>query len=158
MIKKYTKITIVALFLAIMISGCTFPGAKTTNKPAIQGGYNYKNDDLGFSLVLPKEFEYFQTQRKNQTDYTDLEIFVPTSDIKYPQEVPGYAKPIVIRVYDKKAYDLLPANDGKIFTYPKFKEKNGKVYLIKFWGDVPADWQTKWSGTMQKNILNDIKI
>jgi len=50
---------------------------------------------------MPSEFIYYQTQRKNTDDYIDLEIFVPTGDKSYYQEIPGYAKPIVIRIFDK---------------------------------------------------------
>jgi hypothetical protein len=155
---KKTRTILLTLLIALSFSlaGC---GTKTVdmNQTADDGKYHYNNADLGFSLDLPKEFEYYQTQRKNNTDYTDLEIFIPTSDTKYAQEVPGYAKPVTIRVVKLKVWD---ATDN-IFDKTAAKEigrKGDNVYSIMFWDTVPKDWKTKWSSEMEKDIINNFKM
>ena len=69
--------------------------------------YHYRNEELGFSLDLPPEFIYYQVERFNAADYTEIRFFVPTSDPNYVYEVvPSYAKPIVIRVYSEAAFPI----------------------------------------------------
>jgi hypothetical protein len=153
-----TRILVFALLavLSFSLSGC---GTKTVdmNQTADDGKYHYNNADLGFSLVLPKEFEYYQTQRKNNADYTDLEFFIPTSDTKYAQEVPGYAKPVTIRVVKTKVWD---ATDN-IFDKTVAKEigrKGETVFALIFWDTVPKDWKTKWSSDIEKEVINNFKM
>lgn len=117
--------------------------------PQEDGGYVYTNQDLGFKLKLPKEFLYYQVQRKNEADFIDIEIFVPTNDTSYPQEVPSYAKPVVIRVYEKGKYESLA--DGE--KWKKIMESDSRIYGIKFWDLTPKDWQNKWN----EKIKNDIE-
>lgn len=123
------------------------------DQPAEDGQFHYSNKELGFSLTLPAEFEYYQTQRKNQTDYTDVEFFVPTADPEYPQEIASYAKAVSVRVYDKKVWETGEGiNQENIEDiYQKKIEANNKVYFMKAWRVWPKDWETKWSE--EKNVL-----
>lgn len=142
---------LILFFSLLVVSGCL---KKKVDMNALgeNGKFNYNNKDLGFEIQLPEEFLYFQTQRKDGPDFDDLEFYVPTSDINYPQEVSGYAKPVVIRVYDKDYFDK-----NADPQYKKFGEKKDKVHTVKFWEKVPADWGLKWSETMKKEIVNSLK-
>ncbi|KKQ62043.1 MAG: hypothetical protein US81_C0002G0016 [Parcubacteria group bacterium GW2011_GWE2_38_18] len=125
-----------------------------TPKPmdvAQNGVYNYSNEDLGFTVNLPAEFQYFQTQSKQGDGYKDIEIFIPTTDKAYNQEVPDYAKPLVVRVYEKDKYKEEPG-------FEKKGETDDKVYALKFWNDLPKEWEGKWSEEMKNYILNSMKI
>jgi hypothetical protein len=132
------------------------------NAPAtdLSGDLRYENKDLGFSMILPEDFQYFHVQRisENEPDYVDIEMFVPTADRIYPQEVPNYAKPLVVRIYDKDKWDELARSDkdGEGFEYLGIK--NNKVYTIKFWDNIPSDWESIWSGNMRRFILEGFKI
>lgn len=120
--------------------------------------YFYQNKDLGFSLELPPEFMYFQTQRKKGEDFIDLEIFVPTSDVDYPQEVQSYGKPIVVRIFNsREAWNKIDEAEKTSF-YREIGEKKGKVYTLKIWNDLPLDWQGKWTSEMEENIVKLFKI
>jgi hypothetical protein len=142
------------LSLLLVIPGCA-------KKPMMDklneaGFYPYSNDELGFSLSLPKEFEYYQTQRTSFTNYTDLDIFVPTADTNYPEQIPGYAEPIIVRVYDKPAYDALSASTSAMMV--KAAERKGKVYSLIFWASAPSDWQGKWSDAMKQQLIDNFKL
>jgi len=119
------------------------------------GTYLYQNKDLGFNLVLPPEFEYYQTQRKETDDFIDLEIFVPTADTSYSMEVSGYAKPIIIRIFTRDYWESTAGNES---LYQTLGEKGKRIYTIDFWADIPADWQTKWSEDMKQGIVDNFKI
>lgn len=126
---------------------------------AEDGMYHYSNESLGFSLALPQEFMYYQTQKTTQDKYTDLEIYVPTSDKFYPQDILGYAKPVVIRVFTEKIWnDEIKDDGGYIDVYQKIGEKGGSIYTIRFWNTLPVDWQTKWTEEMRLQIFNGFKI
>jgi hypothetical protein len=126
--------------------------------PSQDQGLDYGNADLGFSYVLPSEFIYFQTQRINKDKYTDLEIFVPTSDTRHAQEVPGYAKPIVVRVFDRKFWDETDKNDSSKQNFLYQGIKNDRAYAIKLWDTPPADWESKWNNEMKERVLNGFKL
>lgn len=153
-IKKYSIITLALVFVAVL-SGC---GNKKTvdidmNELGANGKYNYENKDLGFAIQFPKEFIYFQTQRKDASDYADLEFFVPTSDVKYVQEISGYGKPVVVRVFKKDAFDK---NTDK--SYQKIGERGNSVYTVKFWDEAPADWKAKWNDNMRSEIEKSLRF
>jgi hypothetical protein len=156
---KIKKFLVLSLFLAVALSGCLFK--KTAmDMPAKDGSYNYENKDLGFSLTLPAEFIYFQTQRIDKEDYVDLEIFVPTSDVNFHQQaVPDYAKPIVIRMYkNKAAWEKLKADQEAAKLYEQLKSKGDKVYAIRYWSEIPNDWQGKWNDEMKKKIVDGFTL
>jgi hypothetical protein len=154
-----TRIILLTLLIAstLFLAGCGSKKTVDMNQLSEDKTYHYINKDLGFSINLPKEFQYYQTQRKNNADYTDLEFFIPTSDTGFAQEVPGYAKPVTIRIISKKVWE---ATDNK-FDKTLVKEigqKDDTVYAVIFWDTIPKDWQTKWSDDMQKQIINNFKI
>lgn len=144
------------LFLAVLIitlSGCG--NKQLMDAPAEDGNYYYQNRDLGFSLILPPEFEYYQIQRNSTDEYTDIEVFVPTSDTSYPQEVSGYAKPIVIRMFDSDYWGNSKEEERNI--YQKIGAKGNFIYTIRFWDSPSSDWQDKWSEEMKNKIIEDFK-
>jgi hypothetical protein len=137
-----------ALFFLAIISLIFLPacGRKVMmDELSADGTYNYSNKDLGFSLKLPGTFEFYQTQRKDNEDFSDLEIFVPTADTEYYQELPGYAKPIVIRVISRDAWPKLDTEDESKASFEKVGENKNNIILIKFWDEIPKDWSDKWS-------------
>lgn len=149
------KFLLLGGIIAVLVSGCSF---RKTNMdvPTSTGEYKYNNEGLGFSMVLPSEFQYFQTQRKDKEDYVDIEIFVPTSDREYPQEVEGYGKPVVIRVMDNEAWEKTnqsPENTG----FQKLGAKRSKTYGIKFWDNIPDDWLGKWNDDLKKKVIENFK-
>ena len=120
--------------------------------------YHYRNEDLGFRLDLPSEFIYYQTERFNATDYTEIRFFIPTSDPAYVYEiVPSYARPIVIRVYSEDAWNQLKDDDEGKQNFEKKMVKDGRVYVIQFWDHQPADWQDKWSDEMKSAISESLR-
>jgi len=85
---------------------------------------------------------------------------VPTADRNYYQDVPGYGKPAVIRIFNKDSWEQ--ASRGGI--YQKLGENKSwwpggkdKIYTIKFWGEAPLDWQGKWSEEIKKGIIEGFK-
>ena len=140
--------------LAVSLSACGLK-EKDMAKPDDSGNYNYSNDSLYFSLVLPKEFQYYQTQRKETSDYAAIEFFVPTSDKKYPQEVPSYAKPVVVKVFKEKAWD---EKRDKTKNMEVLGKGNGQIYTMIFWEKFPADWEAKWSDGTKDSIMKSFKI
>jgi len=121
-----------------------------------EGNYYYENKGLGFSLKLPPEFIYFQTQRWDDDSFSDLEILVPTNDPKYTRATPpSYAKPLIIRVWrDKNAWRKKGGENG----FSVFSEEEDRVYSLKFWSKPSKDWKEKWNNTMESNIKNSIKL
>jgi hypothetical protein len=149
-------ILLIAIF-TLILAGCGKKQEILMDQPAEDGNFYYQNKDLGFSITLPPEFDHYQTQRKESGDFIDLEFFVPTSDIDYPQEVPGYGKPIVVRIFKKQAWEAVDEAD-KISFYHKLGEKEGKVYTIKVWRDLPEDWRGKWTARMEEEIIKSFEI
>jgi hypothetical protein len=154
------KYLLAAFFILtpIFLSACGAGKTVDMNELSSDNRYHYRNDSLGFSVNLPKDFIYYQTQRNNKTDYTELEFYVPTSDRRYSQEVSGYARPVSIRVYKKDSFNNWPAKDERKFGFTVIKEKDEKVYAVKFWDKAPTDWQNKWNEMMRQDILDNINI
>ena len=143
--------------MSILLAGC---GAKTPamDVPAADGHYRYENKDLGFTLSLPAQFEYYQTQRKEAAERTELAIFVPTSDTVYPQEVPGYAKPITVWIFTPAAWAENKDSgeyEGEDLTVI---EGRGLTYVVRLWPFWPADWAEKWNEEMRQAILDNFKL
>ncbi len=141
--------------LFIFLSGCG-GGKQTTlmDELAADGNYHYQNKELGFSLTLPPEFIYYQTQRKSNDGYTDIEFFVPTNDRRFHSLVAGYARAIVVRVYDKGAAVDIDEKQG----WRKAGEKDGCVYVLWLWSTQPNDWQKKWNEDMSKKIVSGFEL
>lgn len=145
--------SIICIF-ALSLAGCGCKKQQPMDQISEeQGGYHYQNKDLGFSIVLPAEFEYYQTQRKETPDYIDLEFFVPTSDTEYNQEVAGYAKPIVIRIFKQTDWQSVLEGDQDQLLFEEIGQKEDKVYTIKFWQEIPEDWKSKWNEEMKQQII-----
>lgn len=158
--KKKIFLIIVSVVAIIIIVGAIYflKKDKSTEQAPEVKNYFYQNKDLGFSLELPPEFMYFQTQRKKGEDFIDLEIFVPTSDVDYPQEVQSYGKPIVVRIFNsREAWNKVDEAEKTSF-YREIGEKKGKVYTLKVWKDLPLDWQGKWTFEMEEKIVKLFKI
>ena len=151
---KRINLFFLVLALGILLSGCG--QGPIMDQPAEDGNFYYRNKDMGFSLVLPPEFLYYQTQRKETADYVDLEFFVPTADESYYQDVPGYGKAVVIRIFNENSWEQA---SGEGIYQEVGEDKNwwpgeeDKVYTIKFWGEAPVDWQGKWSEEMKQIII-----
>jgi len=140
----------------IFITGCGQKQANM-NEPAADGQFHYENRDLGFGLVLPEDFIYYQTQRTSNSGYTDLEFFVPTRDTDYEQSVPGYAKPIVVRIFDNESEWKKQENQTTDTNFKRVGEKNGKVYTLIFWETIPADWRQTWDENYKQELINNFK-
>jgi hypothetical protein len=157
--KKLFFATIV-LSMLCFLTGCSV-GAEDTPMDQLSkdGNYHYRNKELGFSLVLPSEFIYYQTQRKDEGNNKVIEVFVPTNDISYPQEVPSYAKVVTVKVFNNEEWQKL-TNDDANKDYNSKKENGGKVYTIKIWDEIPRDWKEKdkWSQDMKDNIINGFSV
>ncbi len=151
------KLILLFTIIILLTSGCFNKNEEVyMDKPAEDGKYHYQNKDLGFSVVLPPEFIYYQTQRKETEDYTDIEFFVPTTT-EYRHEVPGYGKPMVVRIFKKQAWEEVDEDD-KTSLYNEIGEKDGKIYTIKFWELAPEDWDEKWTFDMKNEIVDSFKI
>lgn len=154
----YNKI-VIFLLVILLLSGCGKTSQPIMNIPAEDGQYHYRNSDLGFNITLPPEFIYYQTQRTNGPEFTDLEFYVPTNDPDYIEyEVPSYAKPVVIRIYKGSYWDEMKAPDEANMIFKKIAEKNDKVYTIKFWDKFPSDWKEKWTEDMKQKIKNNFEL
>ena len=144
------KKILILISIFLLLSACGKKMGEQEN-----GTYFYTNKDLGFEITLPADFEYYQTQRKTSDNFVDLEILVPTSDTVITQEVSGYARPIVIRVWDKSAWDDSGEEVGDFVSLGKGKDS---VYGISFWESVPSDWIEKWNEKMVNELKDNFKI
>jgi len=145
MFKKITSFVVLGIFLLFVLTAC---GSNKENKDIIL----YKNIDLQFEIQLTNDFKYYQTQRVKTGDFVDVDFFVPTSDQSYGKEVPGYAKPFTIRVFNNNNDSV---DNG---VYENIGSGNNKLYTIRFWSEVPQDWQNIWSKEMENRIKNSFKI
>lgn len=150
------KFFFIVIVLTIVLSGCGLisPKEPLMDELAEDGKYHYKNKALGFSIVLPSEFEYWQTQRIEAGDYIDIEIFVPTTDRMYSQELVSYAKFLVVRMFHPNAWDGLA--DKNIYQY--MGQGNNRVYTLRFWDKIPVDWLEKWTNDMRQGIVDGFDI
>jgi hypothetical protein len=141
------------LILTLFVSAC---GKRDlpTDKPLDDGSFFYRNEMHSFSLILPPAFEFYQTQRVEGQGYTDIEFYVPTSDTRFGSQIPGYAQPIVIRVFEKAVWEEV--NQGSS-EYKLIAEKGDKVFTIQYWETEPKDWQAKWSDENEKAIVDSFK-
>lgn len=145
------KLLLIGGMMMILLTGC-MTAKNNLDNDAVDGDLKYNNADLGFSLSLPADFVYFQTQRIDKSNYSDIEIFVPTSDKQYAQEVEGYGKPIVVRVMDKDEWEKnsqSPDHTG----FEWVGNSLTKSYIVKFWDKTPADWSARWTEDMKKSII-----
>lgn len=152
------KIFVFFAICALLLSGCGPKDRPAMDQEAEDGKFHYQNKDLGFSIVLPGEFKYYQTQRIEDEGFKDIEFFVPTSDLRFGNEVPGYAKPIVVRVFEKNAWENTSNEVGGRVIYEKKGEKKDSVYTIKFWENIPTNWENSWNNEMRTAIFESFTI
>jgi hypothetical protein len=153
------KTIIFAMMMLAVLSGCK----KQAPVPDMDvlgsdNKFHYQNQDLGFGLLLPAEFQKYQTQRTKSDQFNDVEFFVPTADTEFPYEVPGYATAIVVRVFSDKQWS---SYDKKTFINDTFKSLgsgNGEVYFIKFWKVRPTDWQGIWTNQKETDTIGSFDI
>ncbi|MCK5061532.1 hypothetical protein KAR28_03190 [Candidatus Parcubacteria bacterium] len=150
------NIFLLLLLTIIMSSGC----AKQQNMDELadDSKYHYRNNELGFSVVFPKEFIYYQTQRKNHRDYVIMEYFVPTSDVDYPMDIPSYAKPVEIRIFTSENWDEILEEEIDGTEYQVLGKKDEQIYTIKFWERIPDDWTGRWNDEIKQGIIDSFVI
>jgi hypothetical protein len=147
------------LATAFFVSACSNKVEKSQymDRPSSDGKYYYNNERYRFSVVLPAEFQYYQTQSRENIDYNDIEFYVPTNDTKYLQEVPGYAKVVVVRMYKKDFWEKVK-NDEDFSMYRQIGQKDGFVYTVSFWDTEPSDWQNKLSEDSKEEIVKSLEL
>ncbi len=153
--KKLVLFSIIFI-IVILLTGCDLE-KQSMNQLAEDNKYHYQNRTLGFALNLPSEFEYYQTQRQNTNYYIDIEFFIPTSDTNYPQEVQSYAKPVIVRIFSRDAWEEIEDDEYKSM-FQEVGRKGKKVYTIVFWDNIPSDWQNKWSKDMREEIIKSFVL
>lgn len=157
--KKAIKIFASLFFVVFVISGCGGRDQRPVNMDELSkdNKYHYSNQMLGFSVELPDTFEYYQTQRTEGDNFTELEIFVPTNDTSKHEEVPGYANPVTIRVYSRDAWS--GAKDSvREEGYAEVGRSDDDVYAIKFWQEAPSDWEDRWSTDAANDIKDSLEL
>lgn len=154
--KKFFLLAVI--IFPLILSGCGFFEKQDMAKLAKDDTYHYQNKDLGFSVNLPSQFQYYQVQRKQVPDFTDVEIFIPTNDTVYPQEVPSYAKPLVVRIYNRDFWNTIGDDRDEKKLYQKIGEKGDKIYTIRFWEKIPSDWGERWNDETRGKILKSFTI
>ena len=156
--KKNILILSVLLLCFFLVSCTSEKKIEYMDKPADDGKYYYSNQKFAFSLILPEEFIYYQTQSMEWEDYSDLIFYVPTNDSKISQDdFPGYAKPVIIRIFDKSFWEKIK-NDEDFSMYQYLADTKDKVYTVKFWSNIPSDWRNRWTEDMKKEIKNSFKL
>ena len=151
---KTTTNFIVLLFILVALSACSNNQNKIAmNELAEDNLYHYENKVLGFRIDLPPEFIYYQTQRHDFAEFSDLEILVPTGDPEFVGVVPNHASPLTIRVFNRASWEETVSNDDKMKnTYEKIGEKDEKIYTIYISDNMPSDWKEKWTPEMIDTI------
>jgi len=154
--KFYFLLLIVSV--ALIASGCGKNKQEMMDELRADGYFHYTNKDLGFGMYLPRAFLYYQTQSKKNDNFTDIEIFVPTSDTSsYDPNVSGYAKPVTVRIFNKGYWnDSMSGDERK--DYSKLGERKDLVYTMLFWEKPSADWSVKWNEDMKKDILDKFEL
>lgn len=157
--QKLVFLVIVVLASSLVLSACSNKKEKAQymDRPAEDGKYHYSNERYGFSVTLPAEFEYYQTQSREQSDWNDIEFYVPTSDIEYYQEVPGYGKIMVARMYNKDFWKKIK-NDKDFSMYTEVGEMGDLVYTLTFWLQKPSDWKNKFTDDLKREIIDSFEL
>lgn len=157
--QKLLPLVIIVLAGALFLSACSSKQEKAQymDRPAEDGKYHYSNETHGFSVILPAEFEYYQTQSRDYADWNDIEFYVPTNDKEYYQEVPGYGKIMVARMYNKNVWDKVK-NDEDFSMYIEVGEKDDIVYTLTFWLQKPNDWKNKFTDELKEEIISSFEL
>lgn len=143
---------LVLLVLSFSLTACLKQEPKV-DVLAEDNKYHYRNDTLGFQINFPEEFQYYQAQRIETENFTDLEFLVPTGDINYPSEVVGLANPVTVKLFNQDYWQ-----DVNQDLYIKVAEKGDKIYALEFWTNYPSDWVNKWNDQMKQEIVDSFKL
>lgn len=157
------KALLLSLFisLSLVLTGCG-KQLLMDQLDTAQNVYHFKSESLGFQVDLPASFQYYQVQMKlgknskgeQTTDYRDMEFFIPARDRAFNDprntEVPGYAKVMIIRTYEKGKYQ----DQG----FEKIIEGNDRTYAVKFWTNMPNEWKGVWTSKDADAIKQTIKV
>ena len=158
-IRSTPRVKILLLFIILIsLSACSKTPVKPMDKQSEDGKYYYTNKDLGFKLTLGEEFIYYQTQRKKIEEVVITEFFIPTADLEYVKEVPGYAKPITVAIFNINYWDNLSVGEDEKMFYRELNRNKNKVYALKFWDSVPSDWLEKWGEEQESEIINNFSL
>lgn len=154
------KFYLLALLVAIAltVSACGKSKQEMMDELKADGYFHYTNDDLGFGMNLPRQFIYYQTQRKDTDNFIDIEVYVPSTDpSSYDPNVNGYVKVFTVRIFNKKYWND-SMNGQERDEYSKLGEKKDKVYTMLFWQKPSADWTPKWSDEMKKDLIEKFEL
>lgn len=157
------KILLMSLFIALSLSltGCGKQPLMDQLDTA-KNVYHFKSEALGFQVDLPESFQYYQVQMKlgknskgeQTTDFRDMEFLIPAKDAAFNDlrntEVPGYAKVMIVRVYEKGKYQ----EQG----FEKIIDGKDRTYAVKFWTNMPKEWSDAWSSKDADEIKKTIKV
>lgn len=146
------------LFSVIFLAGCKKQAVQNMDELSADNKFHYQNQELGFSLTLQAEFQKYQTQRSKTEEFDEIEFFVPTADTAYPQEVQGYARAIVVRIYTNEQWSRYEKKTFVGDTFKSLGSGSGKTYFIKFWKARPTDWIGKWSELKENEIISSFKF
>lgn len=150
------KKILIFLPLLFLFSACTTTPANM-DEQAEDGNYHYENRDLRFSVLLPPEFEYYQTQRIEQSGWVDIEFFLPTKDPVYVEEAfPSYFKPLVIRVWAEPVYET--ATEAQKEDNTEFGRQNDQVYTYRFADEIPQDWTERFNDELKQFVSDNLKL
>ncbi|MEI8360698.1 MAG: hypothetical protein WCG01_01010 [bacterium] len=155
------KAFLLSLFcvLSLTLSGCG-KAPLMDELDASSKVYHFKSESMGFKVDLPESFQYYQVQQKigknekgeQTTDFRDMEFLIPAKDRAFNDlrntDVPGYAKVFIVRVYEKGKY--------KDQGFEKLIEAKDKTYAIKFWTNLPSEWQNVWTSKDENNIKQSL--
>ena len=151
-VKQTAKLSL-ALAVVLVLSSCSWGG--DNKKPQErQTNFNYENQSLGFEVELPQTFKHYVTQRDQGEGFVDIEVYIPTSDTDYSSEVRNYARPITIRVFQNTSLEELSEDS----PYEVLAQANNDIYTIRFWENIPQDWQEKWSEETEESIKNSFRL
>jgi hypothetical protein len=149
---------VLLLTVVLIASGCAKSKKEMMDEVSEKGFFHYTADDLGFGLYLPRDFIYYQVQRQQNDNFTDVQFFVPTTDKSaFDPNFEGYTKPVTVRIFNEKYWNSSLNGDEKK-DYTKLGEKNKKVYTMLFWEKPSADWSVKWTDEMIKSIVEKVEI
>lgn len=155
--KKFYFLVLI-LTVVLIASGCAKSKKEMMDEVNEKGFFHYTADDLGFGLYLPRDFMYYQVQRQQNDNFTDVQFFVPTTDKSaVDPNFDGYVKPVTVRIFNEKYWNSSLSGDEKK-DYTKLGEKNKKVYTMLFWEKPSADWSVKWTDEMIKSIVEKVEI
>ncbi len=151
-VKQSAKLSL-ALAVILVLSACSWGNSEKEPRER-QTNFNYKNKSLSFEVELLESFKHYVTQRDQGEGFVDIEFYVPTSDTDYSSEVRNYARPVTVRVFQDASLEELSEDS----PYEVLAQANNNIYTIRFWQNIPEDWQEKWSQEDEESIKNSFSL